>query len=184
MNSIKITRKKFILATALGVFLIGTTGFILRSVRRTSRLFFSNSAEETLSWFAKAILPKEEGFPDLEQAEVLSRLDEELFFVDSSISGDFDSALWILEYLPIRFGYWSRFSKLNPEQTKEFINTALRCDIELVRNIASSVRMAVMLVYYGHKSTWEPIGYDGPFGNFPEKLSESRIYYQAQVRKN
>ncbi|MBM9499465.1 hypothetical protein JWG44_04280 [Leptospira sp. 201903071] len=184
MNSTKLSRKKFILTSILSVFLLGTVGFVLRSTRKLTRLFFSRSTEETLSSFAKAVLPEDEGFPDIEESEVISRLDEELFFVDSSISGDFDTAMWILEFLPIRFGYWSRFSKLKKEEAREFLNGALQSESELVRNIVSSVRMVVMLVYYGHKSTWKEIGYDGPFGNFPEKLSESRIYYKTQVRKN
>ncbi|MBM9575739.1 hypothetical protein JWG45_01100 [Leptospira sp. 201903070] len=184
MNSIKLTRKKFILTAILSALLLGSVGFVLRSAQKVKRLFFSRFTEETLSWFAKTILPEEEGFPDLEKAEVVSRLDEELFFVDSSISGDFDTAIWILEFLPLRFGYWSRFSKLKREDAKEFLNLALRSETELIRNIVSNIRMVVMLVYYGHKSTWNQIGYDGPFGNFPEKLSESRIYYQSKVRKN
>ncbi|AOP34268.1 hypothetical protein A0128_10660 [Leptospira tipperaryensis] len=184
MNPIKLSRKKFILTAVLSAVLVGTVGYVLKTAQRTTRLFFSRFTEETLAWFARAVLPNEDGFPDIEQAEVVSRLDEELFFVDSSISGDFDTAIWILEFLPIRFGYWSRFSKLNREEAREFLNLALRSETELVRNIVSNVRMVVMLVYYGHKSTWNQIGYDGPFGNFPEKLSESRIYYKAQVRKN
>lgn len=184
MNSTKITRKKFILTAVLGSFLIGIVASVLRATQKTTRLFLSRQTEETLSRFAEAILPNDPGFPDFKEAEVTTRLDEELFFVDSSISGDFDSAIWILEFLPITFGYWSRFSKLQREDAKKFIHAGLQSETELVRNIVSSVRMVIMLVYYGHRSTWNQIGYDGPFGNFPEKLSESRIYYKAQVRKN
>ncbi|TGK38611.1 hypothetical protein EHQ12_04365 [Leptospira gomenensis] len=183
MNSIQLSRKKFIGGSLIGLFLFTTTAWVLKSFQKTVGLFFGPREEDVLRSFAKAILPDSEGFPDVRTAQVIERLDEEFFFLEESISGDFALALSLLEYLPVRFGYWNRFSRLTPEETRTFLKTALEDESEFVRLVVSSVRMAIFLVYYGHKSTWKTIGYDGPFGNFPETLSESRIYYKNLIRK-
>ena len=38
--------------------------------------------------------------------------------------------------------------------------------------------------YFGHPSTWNAIGYDGPFMNLPEKRSEQRVLYARLVGKS
>ncbi|EMJ90663.1 hypothetical protein [Leptospira alstonii] len=177
----KISRRKLFGFGLGGLFSIGIGAFFLsRSKNRSfaKTLFFSASEIEFLSAYSQTLLPQEPGFPDLEKAEVIRRLDEEFFFVDPSISDDFKSLILILEYLPLVTGYWSRFSKLDEKDRKNFLHSLESTESDTIRAALANLKLPIFLVYYGHESSFKAISYDGPFGNPPEKLSESRIYYK------
>ncbi|PKA02427.1 hypothetical protein, partial [Leptospira ellisii] len=70
MNQIKLTRKKFIWGSAVGLILFGATAWVLRSFQKTAGLFLGPRGEETLRSFAKAVLPDSDEFPDLRTAQV------------------------------------------------------------------------------------------------------------------
>ncbi|MBM9498766.1 hypothetical protein JWG44_00660 [Leptospira sp. 201903071] len=141
-------------------------------------IFFSESEAQFLHAYAQTLLPPEKGFPDIEKAEVVKRLDEEFFFVDSGITDDFKSLILILEYLPLVSGYWSRFSRLGEEDRSEFLRSQETTNSDTIRAALANLKMPIFLMYYGHESTFKSISYDGPFADPPEKLSESRIYYR------
>lgn len=176
----KISRRK-LFGFGLGELLSLCIGaFFFNRFKRSSykTLFFSSSEVEFLQAYSQTLLPPTPGFPDLEKAEVIRRLDEEFFFVDPSISDDFKSLIIILEYLPLISGYWSRFSKLNEIDRKNFLLSQETTKSDTIRAALANLKLPVYLVYYGHESSFKAISYDGPFGNPPEKLSESRIYYK------
>lgn len=134
--------------------------------------------------YARTLLPPEIGFPDIEKAEVIRRLDEEFFFVDTDITDDFKSLILILEYLPLVSGYWSRFSKLNEEDRKSFLHSLEFTKSDTIKAALANLKMPILLMYYGHESSFKAISYEGPFGNPPEKLSESRIYYRKILEES
>lgn len=77
----KISRRKLfgfglggLLSLCIGVFLFNR---FKRSSYKT--LFFSSSEVEFLLAYSQTLLPPAPGFPDLEKAEVIRRLDEEFF---------------------------------------------------------------------------------------------------------
>lgn len=167
-----ISRKSFL---ALLVFCAG----IKSKIRY---LYFSDSETKTVNAFSEVVLPiAEPGMPSLEKANVMRRLDEELHFVSEEIQEDFHSAMMVLEYLPLFYGYFSFFSRLSKEKRGELLTILAETDSDIVRAVVGNLKLLVCLVYYGHKSTWEQISYPGPFGNPPEKWSESRIHYQNLV---
>ncbi|TGL66296.1 hypothetical protein [Leptospira kmetyi] len=180
----KISRRKLFGFGLGGLLSIGIGSlFFARSKNESlpKTLFFSASEVEFLYAYAQTLLPQEPGFPDLEKAEVIRRLDEEFYFVDPGITDDFKSLILILEYLPLVSGYWSRFSKLNEEDRKNFLLSQEGTDSDTIRATLANLKLPVYLVYYGHESSFKAISYDGPFGNPPERLSESRIYYKKML---
>ncbi|MCW7491636.1 hypothetical protein ND861_03110 [Leptospira sp. 2 VSF19] len=144
--------------------------------------YFSDSETKTVGAFSEVVLPvTEKGMPSLEEANVMRRLDEELYFVSEEIQEDFHSAVMVLEYLPIFYGHFSFFSNLSREKREELLSLWAETDSDIVRAVVGNLKLLVCLVYYGHKSTWEQISYPGPFANPPEKWSEARIHYQNLV---
>ncbi|MBW0432983.1 hypothetical protein [Leptospira yasudae] len=177
----KISRRKLFGFGLGGLLSIGIGSIFLSRSKNESlpkTLFFSSAEAEFILAYAQTLLPNEPGFPDLEKTEVIRRLDEEFFFVDPTISDDFKSLILILEYLPLVSGYWSRFSRMNEEDRKNFLHSQERTDSDIVRAALVNLKLPIFLVYYGHESSFKAISYDGPFGNPPERLSESRIYYK------
>ncbi|AOP35663.1 hypothetical protein A0128_18545 [Leptospira tipperaryensis] len=177
----KISRRKLFGFGLGGLLSVGIGTLLFRgshSVAVPKTLFFSESEAEFLTAYSQTLLPPENGFPDIEKAEVIRRLDEEFFFVDPGITDDFKSLILILEYLPLVSGYWSRFSRLNEENRKRFLHSQETTESDTIRAALANLKMPIFLMYYGHESSFKAISYDGPFANPPEKLSESRIYYK------
>lgn len=133
---------------------------------------------DALEAFAGVTLPGEAGMPDAAAAQVIRRLDEELTFVASQISSDFIAAIYLIEFSPTAYGFFGRMSRLEPAKRVEYLKRAGGEGSDLVRAAVSNIRMLVLLCYYGHASTWQKIGYDGPYGALPEKLSEQRLHYR------
>jgi hypothetical protein len=117
------------------------------------------------------------GFPTIEEAEVVNRLDEELFFVNEKIYNDFKAALYLLEMLPMSYLHASRFSRLSLNERKKFLTEAIHTKDDTVRAVIANLSATMRWYYYGHPSTWKVIGYDGPFMNLPEQKSEQRLLY-------
>jgi hypothetical protein len=174
-----IKRKNFLLGSlgALGVYFV-LSPFVGRTVRT---LFLSKNQSEVLLAYLSAILPLPFSKNDAHKQALLQRIDEELFFVNESIQSEFYSGILLLEFYPWLLGYWSSFSNLETQDALECIENGLKSASLSVRAAFSSVRMLCYLVHYGQKEPWKDIKYDGPFGSFPQKISESRAYYRKQV---
>lgn len=181
----RFSRKNFLrlgLAGSGALLLGGSVCILNRTDRKLPKsLFFSDNELETLAALAEAILPEGPGIPDYKEAKVLERLDEEFYFVDPTLSEDFSTLLLVMEYLPIFYWKFSRFSRLSLESRRSFLTSLNNSDSDLIRAVWANLRMPIFLVYYGHSSTFKAISYDGPFANPPEKLSESRIYYRKLI---
>ena len=144
-------------------------------------LVMDTAQANTFYAFAETIIPKGNGFPDIKTAKVITRADEEVFFTSKSVQTDVKTMLDVMEYLPLFYGEFSRFSKMPISNRLTFLNSLNDTTNSTVRAVVSNCRMITFNIYYGHESTWQAIGYDGPFGKVPEQLGEQRQYYAQQV---
>lgn len=131
----------------------------------------------TLGAVAAAIVPTQDGFPSVDEAQVVRRFDEELSFVSSSIRDDLRAALGVLEYAPPLYGHISRFSTLSPGAARDVLAGLCGSRVEILRAIGINAKILVQFFYFAHPSVWAAIGYDGPFGRMPEQISEQRRWY-------
>ncbi len=154
------------------------------ATQATGRLLVLSTAQATtLAALAQAVVPSQPGFPTAAQAQVVQRMDEELWLSDVSIQDDMRAALSVMEWLPLAYGYFSRFSKLSLAQQQALINTTMASRINIVRAIATNLKLVAHFMYFGHPSTWAAIGYDGPFQKLPPIQSEQRKAYALRVAK-
>lgn len=61
--------------------------------------------------YAEAVLPNAKGFPTALQANLIQRLDEELYFVAPAIRSDAKLVIDALEWLPMVYGYFPAFQR-------------------------------------------------------------------------
>ena len=148
----------------------------IEKTRFGNLLSFKTDEADILFAFAEGCLTL--GAESILTAKVIPRLDEEFYFVSSYIKDDFRLALSVIEYLPIVYGKFSRFSKLNVPDRTNFLDARKDTSSETIRAVIHNLRMAVMLTYYGHESTWQSIQYDGPFARIPQQKSLQRRHYQ------
>lgn len=146
-------------------------------------LVLTPNQAEIFNALAAVTLPNKPGFPSAEEAQVLRRLDEELYFISASISDDFKLAIDALELLPIAYGQFSRFSKLEAADRLAFLQHTQETGSDTVRMIVANCRMVCLNLYYGHASTWNAIGYDGPFSGMEPKLSAQRRHYAQRIKE-
>ena len=94
---------------------------------------------------------------------------------------DVKTMLDVMEYLPIAYGEFSRFSRMTPPQRLDFLNGLSYTGNDTIRAVVNNCRMISYNMYYGHESTWAAIGYDGAFSKVPQKLGEQRRHYANLV---
>ncbi|MBI3396535.1 MAG: hypothetical protein HY042_11910 [Spirochaetia bacterium] len=157
----------------------GATRFLPRH-HHGKLLSLNGYLADILYALAEVTLPGN-GMPTAEEAGVIQRTDEEITFVSEQIRSDLKAALYFVEVSPLTGGYFGRFSRLTPSERLAFLRAGETGSSDLLRSAISNLRMVILLVYYGHKSTWKKIGYDGPFAGFPEKLSEQRVLYAKET---
>ncbi|AYY57215.1 hypothetical protein KTE64_28945 [Burkholderia multivorans] len=144
-------------------------------------LVFDGHLADVVHALAEASVPDAPGFPSVEQAEVVTRMDEEMFFVNDKISSDVKAGLYLLDMLPLAHGHLSRLSRMSVSERRAFLSRASHTHDDTVRVVISNLSGMMRWYYYGHPSTWKAIGYDGPFMNLPEKRSEQRVLYAQLV---
>ncbi|MCC5816739.1 MAG: hypothetical protein JJT78_18460 [Leptospira sp.] len=182
--TIQISRKELLKSSLL----LGVSFSLLKCFPASNHkkfLILSPSNIRTLEKFMEAILPDTDSMPNAQQASVARRLDEELYFVDESISADFCDALMFVEWYPLFSDIptsWKKFSNLSLAERKLIIQETCQNKSGIVRSAFSNIRMIGYLMYYGNPTTWSGIGYDGPFGGFPEKDSEQRAHYREVIQ--
>jgi len=146
-------------------------------------LFFDAKQAHLVHAFAEATLPHGPEYATPIQARVVNRLDEELSFVSESISADYIKILQAVDFLPKLFGESKSFTAMDRPERLAFLNSTLETDIDEVRAGLNAMRMAVLLMYYGHESTWEQIRYDGPFSGKSPVPGAQRNHYMDEIKK-
>jgi len=147
-------------------------GLLLVMDEQRAKLLFS---------FAEACVSNSESA--IYKAEVIQRIDEELYFVSTDISDDFLLALDVLEYLPLVYGCFSRFSQMPLLEREQWLVSMQQTRINTVSAVISACRMTVMLMFYGHESTMLVTGYDGTFSKMPQIMSSQRRKYKSLTRQ-
>ncbi|MCZ8341494.1 MAG: hypothetical protein O9301_00540 [Leptospira sp.] len=174
-----VSRKKFLIGSfgALGLYFV-LSPYLGKSLKT---LFLSKNQSKVIWLYLSALLPPSYETQIEYRNTLIQRMDEELYFVNDSIQGEFDSALLLVEFYPWILGNWSSFSKLKREEALECIQKGIQSKNLSVRAAFSSLRMLCYLIHYGQKESWKDIQYEGPFAAFPEKISETRAYYKEQI---
>ncbi|RQS06216.1 hypothetical protein DIE07_24730 [Burkholderia sp. Bp9002] len=163
----------------------GGAGYLTLTHRFRNRygklLVFDGHLADVVHALAEASVPDAPGFPTIEQAEVVTRMDEEMFFVSEKLGSDVKAGLYLLEMLPLAYGRMSRLSRLSVSERRAFLTRARDTQDDTVRVVIANLSGMVRWYYFGHPSTWKAIGYDGPFMGLPEKRSEQRMLYAKLV---
>ncbi len=144
-------------------------------------LYLDAGEAALLSALGEAIIPTQEGFPTLEQAGVVRRVDEEMLFVGDSIQSDIHAALAVLQWTPLLYGHFSRYTQLAPEQRREVLRRMMVSGSETLRAVATNLKILIQFFYFAHPATWKATGYDGPFSHLPPIVSEQRRWYAEKT---
>lgn len=164
-------------------FMLGDRGGDERAAGESlSLLVFNRDHAQTLLAMLQMVLPSSHVTNAALHNQVLSRIDEEFYFVDGKIQADFCLALDVLEYLPILFGHFSRFSKLSRVDRDEFLARMQNTRSDTFRAVINNCRLFPLYVYYGLEVSWQTIGYDGPFSRIKPVVSEQRQFYADLVK--
>lgn len=152
------------------------------AVKQKKLLVLDSKEASIIAAIAQAILPSENTFPSVEQALLVERIDEELFFVSQPIQSDFKLALNVVNTMPVLYGYFSFFINLSKNDRLLCFQELQKTRFDSIRAASNAARMIINLVYFSHPSTWDLIGYDGAFARIPEQMSEQRNYYKQLTK--
>ena len=144
-------------------------------------LVLSDNNASTLLAMTQAVLPPSRATDRALHQQVISRIDEELYFVDKKIREDFCLALDVLEYLPLMSAHFSPLSKLSLVERKDYLASMQGTRSDIVRAVLHNTRLLPLYVYYGLEPSWQEIGYDGPFARMEPLMSEQRQHYADKV---
>ena len=186
-----IPRRKLLKFGAFGAVALGSAGAFMFTGGQPTKydagkygrlLVFSNDNAQTALAMTRVVLPTSRLTDDALHHQVISRMDEELYFVDSKIREDFCMALDVLEYLPVLYGHFSRFSRLTLPERQAFLSGMQDTRSDMVRAVVHNCRVLPLYIYYGLESSWDAIGYDGAFASVEPLMSTQRQYYADKVR--
>ena len=140
-------------------------------------LVMSEAQANTLFAFVEAIIPGGNRSSSIDYEQTVRRADEEVYFTEQKTVNDVKTMLDVMEYLPIIYGEFSRFSKMPVNKRLNLLISLKSTSNDTVRAVVNNCRMISYYMYYGHESSWQAIGYDGPFAKIPQKLGEQRLHY-------
>jgi hypothetical protein len=122
-----------------------------------------------MSAIAATFIPPREGWPSVEEAEVVKTADEGLSRADESIRDEIKKllALWENGLAQALFsGHLRPFSELGPSEREEVALGWKNSRLALRRTGFLALRTLVMASYYASEKTWPVIGYPGPPAGF------------------
>ena len=126
-----IRRRRLLKLGALSAVALGTAGTFMFARRHGSGhdtsgygpfLVLDDDHVRTLRALTDVVLPTAVAGDDALHRKVIARIDEEFYFVDGKIRDDFRLALDALEYLPVMYGRFSRFSWLETDARRAFLD--------------------------------------------------------------
>ena len=174
---------KFLSAGSAGAALLPLSACAPNASAPEQLLVLSLGQATTLAAVAEAVIPTQSGFPTVAQARVVQRMDEELWLSDTSIQDDMGAALIVMEWLPLAYGQFSRFSKLDLPARRAVLTRAMESGVETLRAVGTNLKLVSHFMYFGHAATWNAIGYDGPFQKIPPIISSQRKAYALKVQQ-
>jgi hypothetical protein len=144
-------------------------------------LYLDESEAGILAALGEAVIPTQAGFPTLGEAEVIRRIDEELSFVDEAIQSELRAAIGVLQWTPLLYGRFSRYSRLDLEGRREILTRMMKSGSEIMRAVSANLKLLIHFFYFAHPAAWPAIGYDGPFSKLPPIASEQRQWYAQKT---
>lgn len=127
-------------------------------------LFLAEDEARVLLAVANRILPPAEGWPTMEEAGVVARIDRELSAMRADVQADFRSALGVLErWLPALTLRFSSFTAMAPEEQDDYLRALETSSIGLLRQVYYGFRTLTTFFYFGDARAWPRLGYDGPW---------------------
>jgi hypothetical protein len=183
-----LSRRRF-LKSALLVAGAGSSGLALQACAPEAAtdsagrpfMFLDRGEAALLHALGEAIVPTQAGFPTLDEAQVVRRADEEMAMSDPSVQGDLHAALAVLQWMPLAYGHGSRYTKLSLPRRRKVLQRMMRSNSEVLRAVATNLKILVHFFYFGHRASWAAIGYEGPFANLPPSISEQRGWYAQKT---
>ncbi|MFP5382239.1 MAG: hypothetical protein ACLGG4_08240 [Gammaproteobacteria bacterium] len=157
------------------------TDAVQHATRLGPLLVLDDDQVAILEAFAEAAIATGDGFPDVREADVVRRIDEELFFTDEAIREDFLLGLSVADYLPLAYGHFSRLHRMSLASRRAFLDGLTDTRIDIVRALVNGLRMTTGLMYYAHRSTWAAMGFEGTHAGLPPRDDEQRAYYRSRV---
>jgi hypothetical protein len=117
--------------------------------------------QHTLICAFEALLP-----PEANPEEIALGFARHMAAGDPAVAEELGVALMVLEHLggtgPVSF---SRFSRQSLEERYHVLEAWRRSSMGVKRQIYQGIRQAALFSWYTRPSTWEAIGYDGPWVN-------------------
>lgn len=147
-------------------------------------LVLTPSEAQLIEHLGDAVLPcgtvSSTGFtwPTMQEAHVVRRLDEELYFIAEQIRSDFKLALKVVNVLPLLYGDTAFFSSLPRTGQQACLRASENTRIDAIRAAVNACRMGVTLQYFGNTASWPSMAYDGTFSKLPQQLSSQRLHYK------
>lgn len=122
----------------------------------------SEATRETLRQFLLALIHREAEFsPKPELEKVLN--DFELFLSKPSalIRTGILALLKALEMSTLAQGYRHTFSKLSPDEQKEYLNKLERSKSYAFRGLIMGIKTIMLIIYFSQPEAEKAVGYDG-----------------------
>jgi hypothetical protein len=132
--------------------------------------------------FVTSLLPGGDGFPAGVDVGVHQRIDEEMWATDAATRGDMKNGLQLFEHAPVLHGFPSRFTSLDAPRRLAYVALLLEGKPGALQQVALALKEMTYLFYYVDRTTWTPIGYDGPWVPVA-KPPASRTAYAALLRR-
>jgi hypothetical protein len=127
----------------------------------------------------QALHPRDGAFPSGEELGVPARIDEELYSQPAAMRDDLKAAIQLLEHAPPLLGYPGKLTALGPAVRAEAFQRLLAEGPDVVVQAGVGLKQLMGLFIFGHASTWQAIGYDGPWQKEPQPPPSHQRYLDA-----
>jgi hypothetical protein len=114
----------------------------------------------TLSAVAETMLPPREGFPSLEEVDLIPRIDASMAKLHPDDLSDLKALLGLLEYgAPLVGPTRGFFSALPPAERARYLESWEQSRFALKRTGFAAMKYFVMMYYYDHPRAWGGTGF-------------------------
>lgn len=133
------------------------------SARRMPRGPLSALEFNTLDLMAAAVIGAPAGALDTRDTRTAERIELELTRNQGALVSDVKTALKVIEFLPMLWGFGARFTRLDDAGRLRALQRMNDSGNDLVRSAFKGLRFLCLLFYYTDERTWKRMGYGGPW---------------------
>ena len=169
-TSSRFSRRFLLRRTAYGAAAMALGGALLGSwSRRVTRLpaapLTCLAADEAaiLTAVCETFLPPAPGFPTIQDAHLVERLDAKLASMDPEDAGDVKTLLSVFEYgAPVVGPALGRFTGLSDAARERYLAGWEQSRLEFKRTGFHALKYLIYLFYYDTPASWKKLQYAGP----------------------